>query len=183
MFKTLFLYLIIALTLCLNNYAFPKVLLNKEEALNLAFPDVETIEQVQVFLKNEQVEKIQELARTKLDSRFYTFYKGIKNNKTTGYAFIDTHEIRTKTETVIYVINRDGTLRHAEILAFFEPDDYKAGERWIELFENKPLGDSMRIGRDIPNITGATITSRAFAAATRKALSIYKVAILKNSTD
>lgn len=180
MFKSLFSVFLIATSLCFSGYAASKVLLNKEEALELAFPDAQKIEQVQVFLSENQVEQIENLARTKLESRFYTFYKGLKKGEVTGYVFIDTHKLRTKTETVMYVINKDGTLRHAEFLAFFEPEEYQAGERWVQLFENKPIGDSMRIGRDIPNLTGATISARAFAAATRKALSIFKIAVLKN---
>ena len=60
-----------------------------------------------------------------------------------GYAIIDTHTLRTKTETVMFVLNPDGSLRQTEVLAFFEPQDYQAGGNWMELFYDKNLDNSL----------------------------------------
>ena len=76
----------------------------------------------------------------------------------------------------MFVINLDGTLRQTEILAFFEPPDYQPGKNWIELFEGKSSEDSLKVGKDIPNITGATITANSLAGATRRILAVFKVA-------
>ena len=76
----------------------------------------------------------------------------------------------------MFVINPDGSLRQTEVLAFFEPPDYQARSNWIELFEGKTSEDSLKIGKDIPNITGATITADSLSQATRRVLAVFKVA-------
>jgi len=67
-------------------------------------------------------------------------------------------------------------MRQAEILAFFEPQDYQAGSNWIELFEDRTLDHGLRVGKDIPNITGATITANSLSHAIRRVLAVFKVA-------
>lgn len=151
--------------------------MTREEALKHVFSDADNVVKRNIFLDKKQVEKIESIAKTKLHSKLYVFYEGKKGNETLGYAVIDTHHLRTKTETVIIVINPDGTLKLTEILAFFEPSEYMPSENWIELYQNKPLDDSLWLGRGIPNITGATITSNALLKSIRSILAIYQVAV------
>ena len=152
-----------------------KVFLTKGKALDLAFPGADEIEKRHIFLTENQAESIREMAKTEVDSRLYTFYIAKSGGKETGYAVIDTHALRTLTETVMFVINPDGTLRHAEILAFFEPTDYMPGGKWINLFPGRTRMDRMKVGKGVPNITGATISARSFSRATRRVLAVYRV--------
>lgn len=152
-----------------------KVFLTKGKAFELVFPEAEEIEKRHVFLTKRQAESIREMAKAEIDSRLYTFYIAKSGGEETGYAVIDTHTLRTLTETVMFVINPDGTLRHAEILAFFEPTDYMPGGKWINLFPGKTKVDRMKVGKGIPNITGATISARSFSRATRRVLAVYRV--------
>ena len=152
-----------------------KVFLTKDKALELVFPQAEEIEKRHVFLTERQAESIREMARAEVNSRLYTFYIAKSGGKETGYAVIDTHTLRTLTETVMFVINPDGTLRHAEILAFFEPTDYMPGGKWINLFLEKIRMDRMKVGKGVPNITGATISAVSFSQATRRVLAVYRV--------
>ncbi len=152
-----------------------KVFLTKGKALELVFPEAEEIEKRHVFLTERQAESVREMARAEVDSRLYTFYIAKSGGKETGYAVIDTHTLRTLTETVMFVINPDGTLRHAEILAFFEPTDYMPSGKWINLFPGKTKMDRMKVGKGIPNITGATISAGSFSGATRRVLAVYRV--------
>ena len=50
-------------------------------------------------------------------------------------------------------------------------------DKWLTLFENQKLDNELRIDREIPNITGATITSHAFTESVRKILAIFEVAV------
>jgi Na+-translocating ferredoxin:NAD+ oxidoreductase RnfG subunit len=81
----------------------------------------------------------------------------------------------------MFVINPDGTLRQAEILAFFEPPEYMPGSNWIALFYGKSIRDPLKPGRDIPNITGATITSNSLAQTVRQVLALARVALAAES--
>lgn len=167
----------LSLVFLLYSLAFCKVFMTREEALKHVFPDADNILKRNIFLNKEQVEEIESIAKTKLHSKLYVFYEGKKGNEILGYAVIDTHHLRTKTETVIIVINPDGTLKLTEILAFFEPSEYMPSKSWLQLYQNRPLEDSLRLGRGIPNITGATITSNALMKSIRSILAIYQVAV------
>lgn len=152
-----------------------KVFLTKGKALELVFPEAEEIEKRHVFLTKRQAESVRKIARAEVDSRLYTFYIAKSDGEETGYAVIDTHTLRTLTETVMFVIDPDGTLRHAEILAFFEPTDYMPSGKWINLFPGKTKMGKMKVGKGIPNITGATISAVSFSQATRRILAVYRV--------
>jgi len=169
----------ILLVLCLfgfESYTEAKVFMNRDEALSTAFPDASEIKKKEIFLSSEESREIEAVSKAKNDSKLYIIYEARSSNETLGYAIIDTHKLRTKTETVMFVINTDGTLRQAEVLAFFEPPDYQAGNNWIELFEGKSAEDGMKMGKDIPNITGATITANSLSQAVRRILAVFKLA-------
>ena len=170
-FITLILFIIPA------NFSFGKVFNTRDKSLTAAFPKATNIEKIQVFLNDTQSEKIKQKAKTNIDSKLYTFYRATEGNREIGYAVIDTHTLRTTTETVLFVLNCDGSLKYTEILAFFEPQDYMPGNKWMNTFKNKSIKDKIKVGRDIPDITGATITSNSFSDATRKILAIYEVAV------
>ena len=159
-----------------------KVLLTKGKALELVFPEADEIEKRHVFLTERQAKSISKMAKAEIDSRLYTFYIAKSGGKETGYAVIDTHTLRTLTETVMFVINPNGTLRHAEILAFFEPTDYMPSGKWINLFPGKTKLGRMKVGKGIPNITGATISARSFSRAARRVLAVYRV-VVANTAD
>jgi len=169
-------FLIINLLFVSSNL-YARVFISKAEALKLAFPDSDTIEKQSLFLSKTEVESIEKLGRSKLDSRLFLFYVGKKDGEAIGYAAIDTHTVRTKSQTILVVINPDGSLNYTEILAFFEPLEYKPTSNWIDLYKNKKIDDGLKIGYDIPNISGATLTSNGTVNAIRKVLSVFEVLI------
>lgn len=160
---------------------FSKVFMKRDEALSTAFPGADNIEKTEIFLTEEQVREIESLSQSELDTRLYIVYVGKSGEDVLGYAIIDTHTLRTKTETVMFVVNTDGTLRKAEILAFFEPPEYMPGDNWIALFSGKGALDSLKLGKDIPNITGATITSNSLTQAIRQILAVVKIALINDN--
>ena len=175
MFKIIIAILLL-MSLAMVYDAGAKVFMKRDEALKTAFPEADSIEKTKIFLTKEQASEIESLSKAKLDSRLYVIYEGRKGGKSLGYAIIDTHGLRTKSETVMFVINPDGTLRQAEVLAFFEPPEYMAGDKWVNLFYDKASGDPMKLGRDIPNISGATITANSLGSTIRRVLAVFSVA-------
>lgn len=163
-----------------SEFGYSKVFQTKNKALEISFPNATEIEKRQIFLSADQISEIEQLAKTRINSKLYIFYVAKNGENEIGYAVIDTHKLRTSTETVLYVIDPDGKLKKAEILAFFEPQDYMQGGKWVNLFLDKDLSSSLMVGKDVPNITGATITSHSFAEATRKVLAIYDIAVKRS---
>ena len=152
-----------------------------KEALDSSFPGATSVEKITVILDDEQTVKVEKISKSKLDSKIHIFYEFRNESDVLGYGVVDTHVLRTKSETVLYLMDNKGNLINSEILAFFEPAEYMPPTKWLNLYDNKNIDDEFRIGKKIPNITGATITAHEFSRNTRKVLAIYKVAISNNN--
>ncbi len=157
--------------------SYAKVYYTKEDALKLAFPDVQKIERKTVFLDKVQEKRVEELARTKAESRVYTFYVGEKDGTVDGYALFGSNVVRTKPEVYMAVINPDGSIRFIEILAFYEPEEYLPSKKWFRQFNNKTLNDDLWLKRGINAISGATMSANGIIKEVRIALAVFKVAV------
>ncbi len=146
-----------------------------QQALKDAFPGAK-IEVKNIVLSKQQVEKIEKLSGVRLSSRLVSWYIAKRGDSVVGYAYIDSHIVRTHPEVVLYTLTPDGRIDIVEVLAFNEPLEYMPDENWLKLFKGKSLGpDTLRLRRDIPNMTGATLTSRAITDNTRKVLAMWQV--------
>ena len=152
------------------------VFYSKEEAFELAFGAGSQVENLAVFLTDEQQAAIEKLARVKLDSQLYTFYQGMKNGQLLGYAAIESHTVRTQPETLLIVLSPKGELVKSEILAFHEPPEYKPSAAWFATLVRKPV-DTLRLNKGVDAISGATLSVRASLDGIRKALAVYQVAV------
>ena len=146
-----------------------------EQALSQIYPDTR-IEVRNITLNNEQLEEIQRLSGTKMDTRLASWYIIRKGDSIVAYAYADIHRVRTHPELVLYTITPEGKLDVVEVLAFYEPLEYMPEDKWLKLFAGKQLGkDPIRLRRDIPNITGSTLTARAITDNARKVLAMWQI--------
>lgn len=158
-----------------------KIFTTKERILKDAFSEKATISRKTLFLSAEQVKAIEKTAKTKVESKLVAYYVARSTNGIEGYAFPDSAIVRTMPATYMVVLNPTGTVRFVEIMAFHEPEDYLPRKRWLKLFSGKMLEDTLWPRRDIPNVTGATLTVNAITYGIRKILSIYQIAVEKES--
>jgi len=172
-FFILFLLLLTAVT-----PSFATIFYSKNEALELAFGKSAQVEQLSLFPDEQQIAKIEELAKVKLDTGLFTFYVGKDQGKILGYAAIETGTVRTKPETLLIVLTPDGELRNVTTLAFHEPPEYQPPERWFEQLYKRPLAD-MDFNKGVDGISGATLSTRATVSSVRKIMAIYQV-LVKN---
>jgi Na+-translocating ferredoxin:NAD+ oxidoreductase RnfG subunit len=154
-----------------------KVFLAKDEALALAFPGNDRVEERVVILTDEQKAEIEKRAHAPLETQLWTVYVGWKGTDVLGYAIIDTNNVRTLPETFMVVVEPNGTLRRVDVLAFHEPPEYLPTDRWIGQFAGKKLDDDLKLGGAVQGITGATLSAQAMTAGVRRALAIVAVAI------
>ncbi|HEY8516884.1 MAG TPA: FMN-binding protein [Candidatus Binatia bacterium] len=169
----------VALVLAGATVASAKVHYARNEALQLAFPGADRVESKNFFLTDEEQARVEELAKAPLESQLVTVHVGEKDGAPMGYAFIDTHIVRTLPETLLIVVAPDGSVAKLLLLAFYEPPDFEPSERWLEQFPNRKLDPAMRVDRDIHGIAGATLTSHAVTSAVRRALALHQVLIEK----
>ncbi|MGZ4959355.1 MAG: FMN-binding protein [Methylomonas sp.] len=153
---------------------FGEMFYSKDEALKLAFGGDAAVEVKSLFPTDEEAAQIEQLAKVKLESKMFSFYIGKKQDNIIGYAAIESHNVRTKPETLLVVLDPNGNLRQVVTLAFHEPPEYQPPERWFSQLTNHSL-DELSFAKDIQGVAGATLSTRAALNSARKVLAVYQV--------
>lgn len=146
------------------------------QALAEAFPSYK-IERKTLFLTAAQKSQIENLAGAKLESGIYSYYVARSTQGVAGVAFFDRRIVRSMPVTYMAVVNPSGTLGYVDVLSFDEPEDFLPPARWLALYKNRALDNDLAIGRGIPHITGASLTSQAMNDGIRLILAIYQVGV------
>ncbi len=161
--------------LCFVSFSLERDFSTPTRAMKGFFPSAR-IEVRNIIITKGQKKDIERLARLRLPTRLVSFYIAKEGDRVVGYGYVDTHRVRTHNESVLFVISPEGEVMGVEVLSFNEPLEYMADEDWLKIFKGKSIErDRLRLGRDIPNMTGATLTARAIVKASRRALAIWKV--------
>lgn len=147
---------------------------SRAEALAAAFAGA-SVREDRVYLTEEQAERIAALARGDVRTRIYARYIARRGGVVVGRAYVDTHVVRTKRESLLISVEADGRVRRIDVTAFLEPPEYVASERWKQQYYDRPLGDELAIQRAIRPIAGATLTTHAVNAAVRRVLALDHV--------
>jgi len=144
----------------------------RDAALARAFPRAERIETRTLFLDQDQRAEAGRQSGVPIGSSLYTFYVGYRDGRVLGYAAIEAATVRTQPETVMVVLNPDRSVRFVEILAFFEPPEYRPPQRWLDQFRDRRLDPKLRVGGEIQGITGATLSAQALTRQVRKTVAL-----------
>jgi len=156
--------------------AWATVLITVEEALELAFPGAITKRET-LFLSDDQRSRAEKESGAEVSSSLATRYVATgEDGAVLGWAYLDTHRVRTLPETLMVVLGADGAVRRVEVVTFREPLEYMPREGWYGQYEGQQLDDDLALKRDIRPVTGATLTARATTEAVRRVLAIHAVA-------
>lgn len=145
-----------------------------EQALRLAFPQAEAIRE-SVFLSTRQLEMAAEESGVDGQRALATRFTLKVQDRVVGWAYLDTHRVRTLPETVLVMIDQGGEIRRIEVVAFREPPAYLPPQRWYDQFENRVLDDQLELKAGIHSMTGATLSARAATDAVRRVLAVHAV--------
>jgi len=146
-----------------------------EVLLKDSIENVSDIKKSKLILSKKELLKVKKIAKTALKSRLYRFYKVKSNHKLKGYAILISRKVRSKKATVLYFIDTKANLLFTEILAFLEPPEFKPNSQWLSQFKNRDKSIKLKVGEDIPTITGATLSARNIADGARVARTIFEV--------
>ena len=160
--------------LCVVGLSAQSGLMTREEALAAAYPGA-SVEAERVFLTGDQTRRASELARVDIESPLVARYVAREGERVVGRAYVDTHVVRTKRESLLIALAPDGAVRRIEVTAFLEPRDYLAPPAWLRQFDAQPLGDDVALQRAIRPIAGATLTAQSATNAVRRVMAIDEV--------
>jgi hypothetical protein len=110
-----------------------------------------------------------------VESALVARYLALAEGKVVGRAYVDTHTVRTKRQSLLICLDERGDVRRIEVTAFLEPPEYMAPPAWYAQFGGKPLNDDLNMNRAIRPIAGATLTAAATTRAVRRVLAIDRV--------
>jgi hypothetical protein len=153
-----------------------RVFMTQPQALAGAFPAGTKVTRQALFLSPEQWTAAKKESGIDFRDRMIVRYAGSNPaGVVVGYAYFDTHQVRTLPETVMVVVNAENKVEKIEILSFDEPADYFPKRRWIDQFRGRKLDDDLSLKRKIRPISGASLTGRAIVNASRKVLALHHV--------
>ncbi|MDA3908740.1 MAG: FMN-binding protein [Sulfurimonas sp.] len=163
------LYIILILALPLS----AKILISPIDAMKQSYGvNVEVVKK-NIMINNAQAKIIQDSARVNLSSKIFRTFKATKDGETLGYGILINKKVRSKNAVVLYLISNDSTLLGIEIIAFNEPTEYLPSKKWTSQFENITTDKQLNVGREIPTITGATLSARSITDSSRLAFAFY----------
>lgn len=151
------------------------VYLTPQQALKRTFQGSQEVVSEKKTLLLEQKKRIEKATGITVAKDQWTFYLGKSGAKVDGYALIDNEIGKTEPITFMTTLSPQGEVRSVEILVYREPI---GGEVKSDAFRKQFVGkkdvDPIRIGQDIKNITGATLSSRAVSVGVKRAVLLWK---------
>lgn len=165
--------LIIFLLIFLSTQIYAKVLISPFEAMQENFGKKSTITKKNILLKNIQAKNIQDISKIKLKSKIFKVFKAMDSDKIMGYGIIVNKKVRSKNAVVLYMINNNDILVSIEIISFNEPMEYIPSNTWQEQFKSISTSNQLRLNKDIPTISGATLSARSIVNGSKIAFAFY----------
>jgi len=152
-----------------------RVLMSQEEALRLAFPPPQTVERKTLYLDEAQAARAAREAGAPVEARVVPYYVGRDAGRITGYAYFDTHLVRTLPETILVRLRPDGAIAAIDVVAFDEPDEYRTTPRWLQQFQGQGGAGSADLGARIRSLSGATLSARAVTEAAKRIVALHRL--------
>lgn len=146
----------------------------REEALAAVYPGA-AIRPEQVFLTPSQQKAVLLEGDADVTTPLVARYLATKDGTVIGRAYVDTHTVRTKKESLLISLDDRGQVVRIDVTAFAEPAEYRASDAWLRQYQGRALTDDLAVNRAIRPIAGATLTARAANDAVRRVLAIDKV--------
>jgi len=147
----------------------PETLTTLDAALAAAFPGAR-IEPRALALSPADVAAVEHRAHARCEPRLVTAYVAWRGDTLAGAAYADRRVVRTREALLLTSVAPDTTVARIDVLAFFEPADYRPPARWLARFHGSGASAALAPGRDLPPLAGASLTSRAVAESARLAL-------------
>lgn len=165
--------LAIFLAICCSQGFAEESFISREQALAAMFPGSQ-IHSKTVFLTKAQIEKAQTLSGEEITSALIARYEIFKDENLVARAYVDTHSVRTKKESLLIVLDPERKVLRIEVTASEEPPEYRAAPEWYQQYHGKSLDDDLYVDRAIRPLAGATLTGIAANQAVRRIMAIDK---------
>ena len=151
-----------------------------EQAQKAIFQDAGSFKLNPVNLNSDQISKIKNSSSTGTPIPDKRIWQVLQADKQVGWFIVD--EVYGKHEFITYAvgINLDGTVRMIDVMDYRETYGYQVRDAgWRGQFVGKNASSTLKLGKGIDNISGATLSCKHLADGVKRVLTLYDVA-LKN---
>ena len=156
--------------------AFAVDYLSAEQAARLMFPDAEDFYTRSVALDAAQ---LQQLDAQGVRGRSANWAVRVARRGGTALGFVVTDDVIGKVELISYAVAvaLDGTVKQVEILAYRESHGFEIRlPAWRKQFVGKGGAAALRVGEDIANISGATLSCTHVTDGVRRIVAVVALA-------
>ncbi len=148
-----------------------------DDVIQSSFTEVSTIDPKQIILTKKQFSQVQSKAKAAVRTKVYRYYDIKSKTQRLGYAVLISRKVRAKKATVLYAFDNSGRLKFTEILAFGEPPEYIPNKTWMSQLQDQSASTTLTVGKDIPTISGSTLSARSITEGARIARAIYEIVL------
>jgi len=163
--------------LLISSMSVAKSKVSVKEVIETSFQHVSAIETKSLILSSTQFKQVRSRAKAAIKTRVYRYYDIVSSGKSIGKAVLITRKVRSKKATVLYAFDNKGTLRFSEIMAFGEPPEFIPSPIWMSQLQEQKQIAKLTVGKDIPTISGATLSARSITEGARVARAIYEIVL------
>ena len=166
------------MTLVVAAPAFAVQYFSTEAAQKLMFPEASAFEASPVRLDDTQRQFVEKAAGVRMRFAEQPVWKVMAGGKVVGWFVLD--EVYGKHEFITYAVALDasGVVRSVEVLEYRETHGREViNPRWRAQFVGKRQGATLKLGKDIQNISGATLSCKHISEGVRRVLAIHEVAL------
>jgi Na+-translocating ferredoxin:NAD+ oxidoreductase RnfG subunit len=156
--------------------AFAVDYLSAEQAAKLMFPDADTFEARNVTLDAAQ---LQQLDTQGVRGRSANWVVRVARRGGTTLGYVVTDDVIGKVELISYAVGivLDGSVKQIEILAYRESHGFEIRlPAWRKQFVGKGGASALRVGEDIANISGATLSCSHVTDGVRRIVAVLALA-------
>ena len=154
-------------------YAHAKIYVSAEQAQKLIFPNKQ-FTKYPVVLTEDIQDKMQSASSVSHP------FKGDRTWKAADGSWFIVDEVVGKHEMITYAvgISPTGTIQNIEIMEYVESYGYEvAEESWRKQFVGKNADDTIKLKKDIQNISGATLSCKHLTDGVKRIMVMYDLAL------
>ncbi len=150
--------------------------LTVKQAQHVLFPGADAFAAEHVTLTKAQLKQIKSLAGVRQRDEDPEIWQARQSGEALGWFVVD--EVVGKHEYITYAVavSPDGHVIGIEVMSYRETHGGEIRRaKWRDHFKGKTLGDAFKLNKDIPNISGATLSCRNVTDGVKRVLAVLKV--------
>ncbi len=154
--------------------------LTVQQAQQVLFPSATIFLDAVITLSDTQRSDIKKIAGVSQRQSVQKSWRAEKNGELLGWLMVD--DVIGKHDFITYAtaISNEGKVLGIEIMSYRETHGGQIRQaQWRNHFTGKALQDRVKLGQDIPNISGATLSCRNVTDGVKRLLAIHNLVLKK----